>query len=107
MSQAGFTSHQFSDADGNPEGGVTFGRGFTISWQRGPLGRGPDRKEPNGAFVEDVIKAALDRIEFYQRSKFASDYNAQAILCLLRALQALEARTQNREVRQVEGTHGV
>lgn len=107
MSQAGFNSHQFSDADGNPEGGVTFGRGFTISWQRGPLGRGTERKEPNGAFVEDVIAAARDRLEFYQGSKFASSYNAYAIARLTEALEALAMRTQSREARQVEGTHGV
>ena len=51
----------WTDSDGNPTGGVSSGRGFTISWQNGPLGRGEDRVEPNGAFVEDVIAAVIGR----------------------------------------------
>lgn len=95
--RVGFISKQFSDTAGNPEGGVTFGTGFTISWQRGPLGRGPDRVEPNGAFVEDIIAAAKDRLEFYQKSKFACTENANAIFYLGVVLQILESRTARRE----------
>ncbi len=104
---APFFSHQFLDHDGNPEGGQTFGTGFSISWQRGPLGTGVDRVEPNGAFVETLIEAVIDRIEFYQRSKFASDYNALALAHLYQALESLNARTKSRESRGVEGTHSV
>ena len=57
MRQGHFEEH-WSDKDGNPAGGVSSGRGFAISWQNGPLGRGVERREPNGAFVEDVIAAA-------------------------------------------------
>ena len=102
-----FTSNQFSDADGNPAGGTTYGPGFAIGWQNGPLGRDGDRQEPNGAFVETVIKAAADRIEFYQRSKFASADNQEALDHLNSALAALHRRTAEREARQVEGTHAV
>lgn len=98
-------SNHFSTADGIPAGGSTYGVGFAISWQDGPLGRDGDRIEPNGAFVECVIKAAVDRIEFYQRSKFASDYNARALVKLAEALAILDARTTDREKRKVEGTH--
>lgn len=94
-----------TDDEGNPAGGTTYGAGFTISWQNGPLGRGEDRKEPNGAFVESVIAAAIDRLEFYQRSKFACDYNAQALFHLRSALALMNARTRDREKRGVEGTH--
>lgn len=105
MSAQGFFSEQWSDADGNPAGGCTSGRGFTISWQNGPLGRGSDRKEPNGAFVEDVIQAAADRIEFYQASKFKSVDNAEALDHLRKAVEVLNRRTADREARDVEGTH--
>jgi len=101
----GFFSEQFQDAEGNPTGGCTSGRGFTISWQFGPLGRGNERKEPNGAFVEDVIGAAIDRIEFYQKSKWACEENAAALLCLQTAAKHLDDRTKDRERRAVEGTH--
>lgn len=93
------------DDQGRPAGGCTHGRGFTIAWQDGPLGRDGDRIEPNGAFVEDVITAAIGRIEFYQATEFASDYNAQALAHLEIAREALRARTANREARGVEGTH--
>ena len=95
----------WTDDQGRPAGGVTEGTGFTISWQNGPLGRGAERREPNGAFVEHVIEAAIGRIMFYQGSEFASDYNAEALHYLLKALAALNLRTQNREIRKVEGTH--
>jgi hypothetical protein len=103
--RSGFKSHQFSDQNDNPAGGHTFGNGFAVAWQNGPLGRGEERKEPNGAFVEDIIAAAKDRLEFYQRSRFACDANAQAIAHLEQALEILESRTREREARAVEGTH--
>lgn len=95
------------DAAGNPHGGVTTAPGLTIVWQRGPLGRGVDRKDPNGAFVETVIAAAASRLEFYQASKFAGDENAAALEHLLGALFYLNKRTSLREAREVEGTHTV
>ncbi len=104
MAAQGFFSEHWSDDNGNPAGGCTSGRGFVVSWQNGPLGRGNDRR-PNGAFVEDVIAAAEDRIEFYQSSKFACDYNAEAIDHLRKAIDALQRRTRDRKAKGVEGTH--
>ena len=94
-----------TDDDGNPAGGSTYATGVRIIWQNGPLGRGPDRKEPNGAFVEDVIRAAINRLEFYESSKFRCDENEKALQHLRAALAALEARTADREAMGVEGTH--
>ena len=94
-----------SDENGNPTGGSVSGVGLKIDWQDGPLGRGADRKDPNGAFVETVIAAAKSRLEFYQSSKFACDYNDMAIKALELALWSLNQRTVNREVRGVEGEH--
>lgn len=95
----------WTSPEGNPQGGVVSGNGFTISWQNGPLGTGPERKEPNGAFVEDIISAAMSRLEFYQLSRFASKYNQRAISYLESALSELNSRTTDRENRGVEGTH--
>lgn len=100
-------SEHFNDTNGAPAGGTTYGRGFAIGWQNGPLGRGDDRKEPNGAFVEDIIGAAIDRLNYYQQSRFASDYNAAALEHLHKALASLNARTADREKRDVEGTHSL
>lgn len=102
--------NHFSDGDGNPAGGTTYGNGFAIGWQNGPLGRGDERIEPNGAFVEDVIAAAVDRIEFYESAadgRFSCAENIEALASLNAALRALHRRTDDRERREVEGTHGV
>lgn len=104
MARQGFKSYQFTNELGAPEGGQTFGTGFAIAWQRGPLGRDEKRQDPNGAFVEDVIAAAKDRLEFYQEGRFASPYNAVAIEHLRMALESLNQRTLDRENRKVEGT---
>lgn len=101
----GFKSHHWLDHNGKPAGGVTLGHGFTVSWQNGPLGRGDERKEPNGAFVEDVIAAARDRLSWYQLTGFNCVENATAIEHLSAALLALEERTSRRERAGIEGTH--
>lgn len=104
---APFFSEHHNDSNGNPGGGVSSGRGFAISWQNGPLGRGNDRKEPNGAFVETIIATVVDRLEYYQDSRFACEANASAIANLRAAMDFLDARTSEREERKVEGTHEV
>jgi hypothetical protein len=96
------------DAKGNPAGGYSNAVGIRINWQDGPLGRGTDRAEPNGAFVEGVIQAAIGRLQFYQTasgSRFACRENAIALTHLETALLWLQARTADREAREVEGTH--
>ena len=116
------------DSNGNPAGGGTLGAGITIVWQNGPLGRqasgtcicedetfdGQGRipnascpkhgvgahEEPNGAFVEGVIQAAIGRLRFFQtgaNGKFACRENAIALTKLEEALMWLEKRTADRE----------
>lgn len=96
------------DENGNPTGGAVTGVGLQIYWQKGPLGRGEDRQEPNGAFVETVLSAALQRLQFYQdasEGRFRCRENAVAITKIEEALMWLDKRTRDREARQVEGTH--
>lgn len=95
------------DGAGNPAGGTTRGVGIAIDWQNGPLAVDGVRTEPNGAFVEDVIDAAIGRIEFYQGSKFHCLENATALGHLKAAAEVLAERTRGRERRGVEGTHQV
>ena len=107
MKHGHFDEH-WCDHDGNPAGGVSTGRGFSISWQNGPLGRGNERNEPNGAFAEDVIEAVIRRIEFYQTAqngKFNCPENREALAHLRGAGHVLDERTRRREERGVEGTH--
>lgn len=91
--------------EGKPAGGSVKAVGLEIKWQNGPLGRGVERKDPNGTFVETVIAAALQRIEWYQDGEFACSENASAIQNLKSALGVLEFRTRQREGAGVEGTH--
>lgn len=109
MALQGHFEEHWLDDNGNPAGGVSTGRGFTISWQNGPLGKigTPERHEPNGAFVEDVIQAVIGRIAFYQQSRFACEENADALRALCDAARALNMRTKDREQRVVEGTHSL
>lgn len=93
------------DDEGNPAGGSVGAKGLFIEWQNGPLGRGEDRKEPNGAFVETVISAIAQRIAHYQESKFHCIENAIALGHLNAALEVLLERTRSRDDREVEGTH--
>lgn len=124
MQQVIFEEH-WSDANGRPAGGISCGRGFTISWQNGQLGahragcesegcRGDEgwshvvgctRRPPNGAFVEGVLLAVAGRIAHYQAGEFACAENAEALEHIGRALAALDRRTQDRRERGVEGTH--
>lgn len=103
-----FEARNFEDEEGNPSGGEVRGTGLYVNWQQGPLGRGEDRQEPDGAFVETVIAAAKQRLEFYQTAangKFACEENRMAIVHLETALGYMNLRTQQREERGVEGTH--
>lgn len=110
MARVGFKSHHRTTPDGTVTGGASFGTGFTIAWQDGPLLQlegSPEghRLEPNGAFVEDVLGACLDRLCSFQSSPYACSENADAIRFLKAALEALERRTKDREARAVEGSH--
>lgn len=98
---------QFTDDQDRPAGGRAQGVGIDITWQNGPLGApdDPNRAEPNGAFVETILRIACDRLEFYQRSPFVCAENAYAISCLHSAMQVLETRTARRTIQGVEGTH--
>jgi hypothetical protein len=94
-----FGTH-LTDTYGNPAGGSTMMRGIAIMWQNGLV-----VGEPNGAFVEDVIAAAIDRLVYYQSTEFACRRNEKAIKHLKRSLKQLRKRTKERKARGVENTH--
>lgn len=99
-------SNHWTDDNGNPDGGQAHGCGFAIAWQRGAMvDSDGNRIHQSGAFVEDIISAAKDRLEYFQATRFACDYNAEAIGYLDLALEALAERTSRRKDRGVEGTH--
>ena len=61
----------------------------------------------NGIFNEDLLLMIIDRLENFQKSKFACNENEQALIKLEEAVMWLRKRTTEREVRGVAGTHVV
>jgi len=117
--QPGIVADNELDGNGNPTGGrvVLLNKPayseddelIKIQWQNGPRGQEGTTQllPPNGAFVEDVIWAALQRLEFFNESKYRSRANSQAITHLESALQVLKDRQLERSYRGVEGKHEV
>lgn len=106
-------SEFMTDGNGNPTGGRSSGLGIEIKWQDGPLaipGEAGQLRErgQNGAFVEGVIQAAIDRLEFFQKAsggRFKCRENEEAIRCLTSSMTWLDLRTKVRTKRGVEGSH--
>jgi hypothetical protein len=107
------TSDFSVDRGGNPTGGTTTmtapgfykgnqdGPAILITWQNGIVGEDGQ----TGAFVEDVIEAVLQRLRFFQTSKFRCRENAVAITHIEDGLNMLDARTRKRELENVENTY--
>ena len=98
------------DGEGFPAGGTVQGLGLRIRWQIGTLKNQETGEEvgPSGVFVEEVIDAALQRIQHYQEvanGHFRCRQNAIAITKLQEAVFWLRDRTEEREARGVKGTH--
>jgi hypothetical protein len=98
-----FTAENWTDAEGNHQGGVSYGPGFTIHWQRGPLTDGGQ----NGAFLITVLLACIGQLQYFQNSKFASKENQEALNYLSLALQSLRSRKSKRQKDGILGTHEV
>jgi len=83
-------------------GGYTTGIGLDIRWQDGPLVNG----KANGATLEDVIGACMDRLDVFQNNNHSKNlFNAQALVYLENALSTLHERTKDRALRGVEGKY--
>jgi hypothetical protein len=71
-----------------------------IRFQDGPV----PEAGPNGLFVEDLLRVAMDRLEGYQRDFLACPENAEALDAIREALKSLDGRTRDRELRGVLGS---
>ena len=76
------------------------GNTLTIDFQNGPI------KEvgTNGVTHEALLAVLIDRLEGFQSGPFANPFNADALLHLRLAQDALLSRTRERLARGVEGT---
>ena len=72
-----------------------------LDFQDGPIGD----VGVNGITNEVLYAVLIDRLEGFQSSKHANEYNERALEHTRAALANLEARTREREARGVEGTH--
>ena len=77
--------------------------GVTIVFQNGQIAE----VGVNGITLEVFLAIAADRLDSFQMGPFANEYNAEALLHVARALDALKRRTKERMARGVEGTHTV
>lgn len=102
-----------TDRGGNPTGGVTkltveldeemINTAMHIEWQNGIVGDDGQ----SGAFVEDVLEAARQRLQFFQASKFRCRENAIALTKIEEALQWLDWRTRQRLIQGMENTYEI
>ena len=91
------------DDKGNPAGGYSLGPGFGIAWQYGVIAE----KGVNGASIEDIIEALIERVKFLNDSAFKCIENERTLEHLTSALRAQLDRTNKRKARKVEGTYVV
>lgn len=100
-------ARNYTDNEGNPAGGYAHGVGLCIAWQDGPRGKNEDGTllPANGAFVEDVLVAAHQRLDFFQRSKFTHPDNAEAMSHIYQAIECLNRRARERAARGVLGNN--
>jgi len=97
------------DENANPTSGYAHGVGMCIAWQDGPRGKNPDGTlgPATGAFVEDALVAAAQRLAYFQQSKYACDENAQALQHINDAIDILHSRAEKRAARGALGQHTV
>jgi hypothetical protein len=102
------------DPDATPAEGLPAARGGCEESEKDEVQRhfrirngmpAPEAPFHNGAFIEGVITAAIDRLEFQQASRFKCQENADAIDLLKKAVGRLMDRTNRRIALGIEGTH--
>jgi hypothetical protein len=73
----------------------------TINFQNGPI----QEHGVNGIQMEDLLAICAHRLRGFQAGPFACNSNEQALQHIVSALHWLDARTQDRKQRGVEGTN--
>lgn len=92
-------SHHW-ETEGKPDGGLSYGVGFTIAWQRGSIvenGR-------NGAFLFEVLEACEDELR-HKNSLFPCSENEYSLMYLAKCIDTLKSRLARRERQGVLRTH--
>lgn len=103
----GFFQDHRTDSEGNPAGGCSSAIGMAITWQNGPMVVEGQLRAQNGAFLEDVMLAAIGRLEYLQSTKFKCDRNEVTLYHMRQALLSQRSRTEERKRQGIEGTHEI
>lgn len=77
-----WTAHHW-ETNTEPDGGLAYGTGFTIAWQRGS-----EKEEKNGASPAQIVEVCLDRLA-HEDKMSPSAKNKQAIALLKQCLSVL------------------
>lgn len=104
--QPGNANHRYDITGFNTETNASEHEGsaalaLSILFQNGPI---PSHGN-NGVTIEALLAVIAHRLKGFQAGQFASQDNEDALLGVLKALEALQRRTRNRVARQVEGTY--
>lgn len=100
MLENGYASHKYAlDLIGGAPG--SGGWAQRIRFQNGPIGV----VGVNGVTNEALLAIVIDRLECFQTSKYANEFNEGALGAARDALAYLASRTAERSSRGVEGTH--
>lgn len=100
----------YRDDKGNPASGYVHGPGLCVVFQDGPRGKlddGVTLAPANGAFVEDLLVAALQRLSHFQGTQYKCDENERAIEKIAEAIAILHDRAKGRAARGVLGQNVV
>lgn len=95
----------WTNSDGTHDGGVSYGQGYCIHWQRGPLSQ--VEKEPskrNGAFLIEVLESCRHQLNYFQDTFLPCEENKVAIQHIDSALEALHQRRDRRKASGVLGS---
>lgn len=97
-------STNFTDGEGNPDGGHTEAAGLSIRWQRGTLDT-DDEVPWNGCFLVTLLESARLRLEYYQDTKFKCADNEEALYHIEESIKILNRRQVQRFCKGVRGSH--
>ena len=86
-----FKARNAYSEDGELAGGFVDGTGLQIVWQDGPITDPEER--PSGTFVESVLEAALQRLDFYLDEN-PNDLTQRAAAHVAHAIGALNERRE-------------
>ena len=91
-------SMNYYDGNYKLDGGYAYATGFAINWQRGRLFNNKSGEEVgrNGALIDEVLWACLQRLKFYRNCGYADENDMEALRHVRSAVKMLDdARDRN------------